>query len=53
MIALAALALTAFVMGFAIGAMSLNIKPRRLRPKDFDIDTILANAEKPFYEKTT
>jgi uncharacterized membrane-anchored protein YhcB (DUF1043 family) len=48
-----ALALTTLVVGFAIGAVFMNIKPRRLRAKDFDIDTILANAEKPFYEKTT
>ena len=40
--------LTVLTVVFCCGAVVLSA-----RPEDTDIDTILANAEKPFYEKTT
>lgn len=49
MATLLALAVTVVVVGFALGAFILNVEII----EDTDIDLILANAEKPFYQETT
>ncbi len=51
-----ALGLTAFVVGLGLGAMSMvRIRPRKVwrgLPKaDVDIDTILAQAERPYFKE--
>jgi hypothetical protein len=52
MAALMALGLTALSAGLCIGALIVaSMRRPRLRPESYDMDTILEQAEKPFYEK--